>query len=382
MNSNSKFVASLSGTKLNIKGFGTFDNTNLVSAVCQRYKAGRNEAMAFVAPTAAELGITTLNVPVTFSLRIKSYRNSSEWANQYIVNSRPIVFEILISSTDDSATKVANKIAAAYAEWEAKFNYSDKGLPFTYTNASGVIKMTMKDNYLYFRSLIEFKIDKIVPTVNITGYKAFAGGGWSVTGTGTTSATVLVATTAGLSIGDTVTIADTVYNAAGADTGVITGMTVDTNIVLDHSITWVTGDTIFLHTVALSPTFDGKYLEENARMSMEDTNGAYTISPDERPMISGSYASISFVMNDSATGGLDNSYAKHAFLGTTRGEIGGTRQFKFTLYILEGTSAWTATTGNVDIIVEWLDAQLSAGTTLKLYLANGSNAANSNAWIA
>ena len=380
VNSSAKYPVSFTTVdsaedKITIQGFGSFLDDQIVSATCQRYQASRLEAMAFTAPTAAELGITTLNVPVTFSIRIKTFRDQSEWATDYILNGRPIVFEVLISSTDNTATLVANKIAAAFAEWEAKFVFADQGLPFTYTNVTGVITMTSKDASLYFQNTLEFKVDKEVSPVSVDTWKAFDSGN---TGTvGGTAALITVDTTTGLRVGDTVTIGTSL---AAGETVVIEALVIDTNITVSESITWVAADTIFLHTTALDATFNGKYLEENVRMSLSTTSDSYGISPDEKPYIAGSYASIEFVMEDTGLGGIDGQYAKHAFLGTTRGEVGGTRKFKFTLYMLEGSDMWTGSAGNkVFDIVDWID---DSAISPVLLLADGSVAADAAAWVA
>ena len=187
-----------------------------------------------------------------------------------------------------------------------------------------------------------------------------------------------MASTAGLRVGDTVAIGATL---AAAESGlVIESITVNTNIVISEIITFGTNDIVFLNTTALDPTFSGKYLEENARMSLWTTSDSYGISPDEKPQIAGNYATITFTVNDATTGGIDGAYAKHAFLGTTRGEVGGTRQFKFTLYLLEGTSMFTASAGNKAFdIVDFLD---DSPITPSLLLADGSVAADAAAWVA
>jgi hypothetical protein len=378
MNGNAKFTSTVNGNKLNIKGFGTFDAANLVSAVCQRYQTPRYEAMSFTAPTAAELGLVSgnVNIPVTVNIKIKSTRNSSEWGNNFITNSRPLVLEIGVSY-GDSATTVANTIAAAFDAWVAKF--ASSGLPFTYANSTGVITMTLVEYYLFFGSTITFKVDKASIPVTVTGLKAFDTT-YTVTA-GAATAVVAASATANLRAGDTVIIGTAIGNAS-AETKTIVSIDSSTQFTVDSAFTNLTNDKIFVYTTALPPVFDGKYLEENARMSMEDTTGAYSISAGELPIISGSYSYISFVINDTNGGiGGVGGYAKHAFLGTTRGEVGGLRQFKFTLYVLEGSDAWGAT-GNVDKIIEWLDLTLTAGTTLKMYLANGLVAANADAFRA
>ena len=379
VNSTAKYPVSLStidsaNDKITIKGFGSFKEDQVVSAVAQRFQASRLEAMAFTAPTATELGITEINVPVTFSIRVKTFGDASEYATSFVMNSRPLIFEVLIS-VGDTATLVADKIASAFSEWESKFNLSNNGLPFTVDNTTGVITMTMKDYTLFFQSTIEFKVNRAVAPVTIKGSKAFDT--TLVTGTGSISATIPMVDTTGLRVGDTVTIGATL---AAGETQVIIALDTDTSITLDAAIDFATGDSVYLHTTALNPTFDGKYLEENVRMSLSTTSDSYGISPDEKPFISGNYATISFVVNDANVGGIDGQYAKHKFLGATRGEIGGTREFKFTLYLLEGSDMWAASAGNkVFDIITWLSG---ASVAPVLSLADGSIAADAAAWVA
>ncbi len=379
MNSASKYPVLLStidsaNDKLSIQGFGSFKEDQIVSAVAQRFQASRLEAMAFTAPTATELGITEINVPVTFSIRVKTFGDASEYATSFVMNSRPLIFEVLIS-VGDTATLVADKIASAFSEWESKFNLSNNGLPFTVDNTTGVITMTMKDYTLFFQSNIDFKVNRAIAPVTITGNKAFDSGNLGTVGG--TAALITVDTTTGLRVGDTVTIGATL---AAGETQVIVALDTDTSITLDSIITWEVDDVIYLHTTALNPTFDGKYLEENVRMSLSTTSDSYGISPDEKPFISGNYATISFVVNDANVGGIDGQYAKHKFLGATRGEIGGTREFKFTLYLLEGSDMWAASAGNkVFDIITWLSG---ASVAPVLSLADGSIAADAAAWVA
>ncbi len=356
-----------------IQGFGSFHEDQIVSATCQRFVSARNEAMDLTAPTAAELGITTINVPVTFGIRINTFRDQSEWATDYIKNGRPQVFEILVS-TGDTSDGVAVKMVAAFDEWVAKFNYAE-GLPFTYANASGLITFTLKDSTLLFREYVEFKVNREVSPI-VPATTKFVDTGL-VAGTGATSATVPMADTTGLIVGDFVTIGTSL--AAGETEKIIT-ITTDTSIVLENSITFVTADLVYLKTTAVDPTFDGKYLEENVRMSLSTTSDSYGISPDEKPLISGQYTSIEFVMNDATAMGIDGAYEKHKFLGTTRGEIGGTREFKFTLYVLEGTDMFTTGAGNkVFDIVDFLD---DSSITPVLKLGNGEIAADAAAFVA
>ena len=377
-NSSAKYPVTITGTTMQIKGFGSFLASQVLSATAQRFQAAKVETMSFTAPSASDLGITTVGVPVAFNLKIRSTRSTSEWSNDYIINSRPLICEIIVS-VGDTSTTVGAALATAFAGWEGQFNFSDQGLPFTYSASSGVVTMAMKSaNYfLFFQSTIVFKVNNALTPFYVTGVKYVTATG--VAGTGSTSATVPVANTVGLRLGDTVAIGTTLTNAL-TDVGTITAIVTNTSITLDHSITWVTADAIFLLTSAVNPNYDGKYLEENARMSLEDTNGAYSISPDERPLIAGAYTTISFVVTDATVGGIDGVYAKHAFLGSTRGEVGGPRNFKFTLYVLEGTDMFTTGAGHkVYDIINFLKTNLGATT---LYIADGSLVASATLFVA
>lgn len=372
VNNAAKFPVTVSGTKLTIKGFGTFEAAQIKSCTAQRYIASRLDALSFDAPTATELGITSgSNVPVTFSIRVKSTRLSSEWANQYIINGRPLGFEILVTAAETSA-QVAAKMTAAFDEWIAKFGYADNGLPFTYSadaSITGYLTLISKSHYLLFQKTLEFKVNNVSTITTVEGENyALVDSAVTVT----TDVITNVASTAGLVVGDTVAFVAATYvpTHASASLATTTIASIDsaTQITVTDGTGAITTDKLYVIKRATDPTFDGKYLEENVRMSLPGTSDSYSISPDEKPIISGKYTEITFEADDATTGGIgataSTGAAKHAFLGTTRGEVGGTRKFKFTLYALEGSDLFTDG-GWIETLIGFFVSPVSVTEVLK-----------------
>jgi len=108
-----------------------------------------------------------------------------------------------------------------------------------------------------------------------------------------------------------------------------------------------------------------------------ETSDSYGISPDEKPIIAGNYTSVTFTGIDT-DGGINSGWKKHSFLGTTRGEIGGSRQFNFTIYFLEDTDLFTNLTGKVWDIVTFLNTH---ATTSTLYIGNGTTVATASEFV-
>ena len=358
---------------LTIRGFGRFQDSQLVSATAQRFQASRNEAMTITAPTATELGITSgVNTPVSFSIRIKTFRDRADWATDYILNSKPIIFEISVSA-GDSSDAVGTKMVSAMTEWESKFNHSDSGLPFVGVNNTGAVTLTMKDYSLLFKNRVEFKVENNNSPIVATTTKVVDAG---VTQNGAVAGLVVPLDSANHAI----VVGDTVSPDGGVTTTLVTAVSASAPSITVESVTnFDDTDTISLLTTALDPTYDGKYLEENVRMSLSTTSDSYGISSDEKPILTGSYTAISFVVNDAITGGVDGLYKKHSFLGATRGEVGGTRQFKYTLYLLEGTSLFN-TGGAVDDIIEFIVQSPLSNEVLKI--ANGTTVTTAADFIA
>lgn len=354
INSSSKFPVTTTapaGTNslLTIRGFGAFEDTHIVSAFAQRFIAGRVAEITITAPDAAALGILAaeVNIPVVVHIRVNTTRHTSEWATDFIKRGRPFIFEIRVDG-GDTATAIMTKLVTLFTEYESRFNYSDRGLPYTWSQSGDDVTLTLKDAYLSFQNFVDF-----LPRGTTYGIKAVTTKVISLTtiGTGSTGAdtTQDVASTAGILVGDTITIDATAV--------VVTEVTDATTLEITPAYDSGDGDVVYLHSEAQEPTWDGKYLEETVRFSNAVTGDAYAISPDEVATIAGSYTEITFTAKTDGTGGISQIHKPHAFLGTTRGEVGGEKQYTFTLYLQEGTTLFDAS-DKVDDILAFLFAAL------------------------
>ena len=364
INSPSKFPVTTTapaGTNslLTIKGFGAFEDTHIVSAIAQRFIASRVAEITITAPDAAALGILAaeVNVPVVVHIRVNTTRHTSEWATDFIKRGRPFIFEILVDG-GDTATTIMTKLVTLFTEYEARFN-SDKGLPYTWSQSGDDVTLTLKDGYLSFQNFVDFLPRGLTYGIKAVTTKVIA---LTTIGTGSTGAdtTQDVVSTAGILVGDTITIDATAV--------VVVEVTDATTLEITPSYDSTDADVVYLHSEPQEPTWDGKYLEENVRFSNAVTGDSYAISPDETATIVGSYTEITFTAKSNGTGGIDNLHKPHAFLGTTRGEIGGERKFTFTLYLLEGTTMFD-TDAKVDDILAFL---FTALVTTPAIAATGS----------
>jgi len=360
------FVDSPAGTagRLTIEGFGSFEDSKIKNVIAQRYIPGREGYMEIIAPSAAELGVTENNTPVLVHIRVNTTRDNTEWAIDFIKRGRPFIFELVVNPTD-TAAQVASKLAEAMAEYELKFHMSDRGLPFSYIVDSGSaaqLNLTLKDPYLSFQLLVDF-----LAKGQTYGVKA------------STTRFIHMATVSSVTGSDLVIgsinygaykVGDTVKAPSGAET-TITAIEATTNTVTvaDGSI-FTAGDAISVKVEPTEPTFDGKYLEENVRMSLAYTSDSYGISPDEKPLIKGGYTTITWTAVDDNEGGVNRLWKKHKFLGRTRGELGGAREHTYTLYILEGTDMFDAT-AKVDTILGFL--WNSGATDRAMYISDGTS---------
>jgi len=156
VNATNKFPITVDGTKMIIEGFGTFEQGQIVSALGQRYKGQNLGSLVIVCPAASDIGLagTDVRVPVVAHIRVTTTRHSSEWATDFIKRGRPFVFELNVDGSD-SATDVANKLAAAMAEYELKYEISE--LPFTVANdGAGELTLTLRAGELNFNETVTF----------------------------------------------------------------------------------------------------------------------------------------------------------------------------------------------------------------------------------
>jgi len=378
-NSNAKFAATLDTVteKLSIRGFGTFEPSQVTNFFAQRFIAGRNAALSINVPPANELGIdlNAVNVPVVVHIRVNTTRHSSEWAIDFIKRGRPFIFELMVNGSDDDDA-IAMKLVKAMKEYELKFNYADNGLPFSYpdpdTFGGDIIDLLLKDPYLSFQKYVDF-----LPKGQTYGIKAvtttLVDSGISVTAVNVNVLDVDAIT--GLLIGDTVAVG-TVSSSITAIDAVTPAITVE------DGTGFVTGP-LLLDQRAQEPNFDGKYLEENVRMSLPSTSDSYGISPDEKPQISGGYSTVTWRMKEVDGSGIDGSWARHKGLGMTRGEMIGEREALFTIYFLEGSDAMNTPAeggGNAEKVIDFLVSALPEAEG-ELKLANGTIVSTTAEWL-
>jgi hypothetical protein len=346
---------------LNIKGFGAFEESHIVSATAQRFIAGRNASLVITAPDAAALGILAgeINVPVVVHIRVNTSRYTSEWATDFIKRGRPFIFEILVNGGETAST-IMGKLMTMFATYEERFRMSQRGLPFSYSATGATATLILKDPYLSFQNNVEF-----LPRGEVYGVKAVTSRNEVISTNaalpnGSATITLTAGDTSKLLVGDTVTI--------GAVTGVITDITSATVFVINttNSGTAISAETLYLASMPQEPIFDGKYLEENVRMSVPPTSDSYAINPDITPKIESGYTALTFVVWEDTTGGIDILHKKHTFLGTTRGELGGRREHTFTLYFLEGSNLFD-NGSTVDTILGWF---ITNGVTPTMTIKN------------
>jgi len=359
------FTDSPAGTagRLTIEGFGSFEDTKIKSLIAQRFVPGRSGYMEIIAPDGASLGITGNNTPVLVHIRINTTRDNTEWAIDFIKRGRPFIFELVVNPSD-TAEQVAAKLLNAMTEYESKFHMSDSGLPFTYAIDSGnaaQLNLGLKDPYLSFQLLVDFLAKGELYGVKATTVKFIH---MAVAGTIAGNDIPLTAINY-----NAYTVGDTIKSVSGAET-TITAIAASTDTITVADVTGFSdSDAISLKVEPQEPTFDGKYLEENARMSLKYTSDSYGISPDEKPLISGAYTTITWTAVDDNEGGVSRLWKKHRFLGTTRGDLGGAREHTYTLYILEGSDMYEAG-AKVDTILGFL--WNSGATERAMYLSDGT----------
>jgi len=363
LNSESKFPVTVTtpngSSLLSIKGFGDFDAAHIVSAYAQRFIPSRNSGIYITAPDAAAMGLVagTKNNLIKVHIRINTTRYTSEWANDFIRRGRPFIFEILVDG-GESATAVADKLILSFQKYESVFHMSERGLPFTYSAAVGVLTLNLKDPYLAFQTSVDFlPNDQTYGTKAVTSDKIDTG--TTVTPAVVASTVITVGSTSGLLVGDTV------YGASA--TMVITDIVSATRFTADAAVSISNGSILYLKSCPQEPIYDGKYLEENVRFSLNTVTGAYAISPDEDPKITSPYTIISFKATYNANGGVDAVYKPHAFLGSTRGEVGGTHTLLVTLYLKEDSDMFGGG-GKAETIL----AFLLAASPIQLVIANGN----------
>ena len=192
---------------MNIQGFGTFDQTKIVSAKAARYQPGELAMLTFTSPSAADLGIaaSSIGVSVVVHLRINSLRQASETAIDFIKRGRPLILEIMVDG-GDSAAAVATKVAQELTELPLKFTNWE--IPFTFGIVGADITLTATKDYFQFLQNVTFLKRGDIFAVNAVSTDLFA---TAVTINDPAIApgdtTLILSSVAGLAVNDTISFA-------------------------------------------------------------------------------------------------------------------------------------------------------------------------------
>ena len=361
--------------EINIKGYGTFDKSQLIGALGQRFVAEDLSAIVFIAPSASDLGLdpAAVNVPVSLKITTSSSRMGAEWGNNYIINSRPFIVEVLLSG-GDGETEVATKLKTALDTYasvfgDIPFNYDQIDYASYATSPTGdAIWLEVKESHLTISPDIVFNspftLAPFRPSGTSTFYTTTVGS--PVTVTAVAGDVITVSDASGFIVGDKLKIgpAPHVYTYITAISGS------DLTLVAGAGAGVAVDDIVLKRTVGRESTVDGKYLEESVRMSLPATSDLYGIDAAQRPVLKGKYAQVTLTFKDDwETGGVDTKYKMHAGLGGTRDETAGQRNHTFTLYLLEGSDVWGTDNAlddiltNVDVTPFITNFKLSDGST-------------------
>ena len=353
------------GGNIRIKGYGTFAPSQVVVSavnIGQRFIPETFGKLNIAIVSAADLGVTVVNTPASFKISLSSSRMAAEWGNNYIINSRPFIFELLLDPLDTDA-QVADKLTAAFTAYETVFG----PLPFTYGGTAPSVDLVAKESHLAFSSNVTVNLPFTDSPIYL-GTSTYIYGGVDVTAGGG-STTLTVNDTTGLRVGDKL-------KDINGDTAFISNIISGTEIEVSNPL--ADGPVSIRAYTGTEGTVTGKYLEENVRMSLPATTDAYGILTAQKPVLKGGYTEVTFTIKDDwATGGVDTRYKMHAGLGGTRDEAAGQRNHTFTLYFLEGGGGLWGTDGFVEKLIVALEEVAdgaAAPVKFSLKLSGGGDA--------
>ncbi len=393
VNAPAKFPITVSGTSLNIEGYGTIEQGQLVSASGQRFITQKLGQMVLTCPSASDIGLagTDKRVAVVTHIRVNTSRHSSEWATDFIKRGRPFVFELNLNGSD-SSTDVANKLADMFTEYGLKFTNSD--LPFTVVNpGNGNLSLSLRSGELSFGQQVVFlrKNDTYGLTAETTLYLG------SVQNDGTTPNLLGAVEAAGqttitlddnrqLNVGDSILVGTAV--AAGVEgvavnhliTGISNANTTD--VVISPAVPvggYVEDAIVTVKSNGDEALNSGKWLEENVKLATALNNDPYELSPGETPILTAGYSSITFVARATEGQGIGRGWAPHNDISTVAANAKvGDRDMTFTLYFNEDSCI--ATSGPVDTLMTFL---IGGTPTVATFIKdNGQGAASVADFIA
>lgn len=349
---------------LNIKGFGTFSQAKLVSAIGRRASDAQMEKLTFTCPTTAALGIasTDVGVPVIVHIRVNSSRSESEFGIDFLKRGRPMILEVKLDG-NSAATTVAIAVKAAFDEYAFKFAAGT--LPITAAISSTDIILTATAGHYSISPNVTF-----LKRGDVFGKDAVVTQNYDTTLTVNDlsivdqDATIVLSGVTGLLVGDTIQF-EAFPTVDHKITEIVTSTTTITvSPVLVTASLPVTGNKVYKTVKGIEAINTGKYLEENVRMSTEFTADAYSINAGQVPIIGAKYTMIQFVADDAVA---DGGWQAHKNPGAVAKTM--TRN-KFTLYFNEDTSL--GATSQVKYLVDWLVAGAPNIDTFKK--ANGASA--------
>jgi hypothetical protein len=367
------FSPALANTALlNIKGFGTFDQTKILSAKAARFQAGELAQLTFTSPSAAALGIaaSAIGVSVVVHLRVNSLRQSSEDAIDFIKRGRPLILEIMVDG-GDSAAAVALKVQAQLLE--LPFKFTNWVVPFTSSINGADITLVAGQDYFQFTQAITFLKRGDIFATNAVSTNLVATAltiNDPVIAPGNT--TLILSSVAGLTVGQTISFATFPLNLYKI-TDIVTSTTTITFAPALPADLPVTLDIVSVSKSGKESVNGGKDLEETVRMSTPFTNDVYGIQPGEVPIIGAKYTMVNWVHSAlGAVGGWQDHKAPGAVAKAEPSP-------EFTLYFLEDSSLGAG--GQVELLLTWLDVSANVALT-DFKKANGASAVSYADFIA
>ncbi len=365
-----------------IQGFGLFNTAKIVDADGQRAKARQLEKLAITCPDPATvLRITAVGTPVVVHIRVNSLRQAAETSIDFIKRGRPIVLEIKLDPTDAN-TDVATKLAAALTEFAAKF--PNALVPITWSVLAEVVTITATEGFFQINESVTFlKRGDIfayeAPTTKLLRTSITINDGAIAPGDNTIILSGL-AGTYDLGGAMSINVDDTfAFLASPTILRKVTEIVVGTSTVtfepaLVLAAEAVNGQDILKVASGVEAVNDGKYLEENVRMSTPYTSDTYAIKPQEVPIIGATYTMVAW--DSEEIDGLTGGWQSHKVNDIKAQEY---KVNRFTLYFNDATCLLPA--GPVQVLYDWL---LQAGpvTDADFKKANGASAVSSADFIA
>ena len=345
---------------LNIKGFGTFSKLKVVSAIGRRASDAQYEKLSFTCPAAADLGIaaTEVGVAVIVHLRVNSLRQASESAIDFIKRGRPMILEVKVNG-GNTAVQIAAAVYAAFNEYALKF--ANVTLPITaaYTAGNDYIVLTATQGYFSINENVAFLKRGDIFALNAVSTKIFAttldvtqsgiGGEAAIPAAGDSTIVLSALSDANY----TLTVGDTIYFGSATTGHKITDIVTSTKTVtftpvLTTPVDALDEDLVSKECRGVEAINDGKYLEENVRMSTPFTSDAYAINANQVPIIGAKYTMIQWVSDDLAAVGGWQAHKNPGAVGAAM------TRHKYTLYFNEDVSL--GATSQVKYLADWLIA--------------------------